>query len=167
MARTFHLERVQLVRRPLEDVFAFFSQARNLEAITPDFLSFEVLTPEPIVMQPGTLIDYRLRLFGIPFQWQSRIEAFEPMRRFTDVQTRGPYRRWEHHHEFYAVPDGTLCVDRIDYELPLGPLGSVARALFVNRSLEQIFDFRRQRIRELLPDCDQAPTPEAVERAMG
>ena len=97
------LEREQLVPRPLDEVFAFFAEARNLERITPPWLRFEVLTPEPIAMTAGTLIDYRLRLRGIPLRWVSRIEEWEHERAFADRQLRGPYRLWHHRHEFVRL----------------------------------------------------------------
>ena len=148
MAAIHRLQRAQLIPRPLPEVFAFFADAGNLEMITPPTLGFEILTPRPIRMHAGTLIDYRLRLFGIPFRWQTRIETFEPLVRFTDVQLRGPYRRWHHLHEFFATTDGTLVVDTVDYALALGPLGSVAHALFIGRTLAQIFDYRRTHLAE-------------------
>ena len=140
---TVRLRRSQLVARPLPEVFAFFADAGNLEAITPPTLRFEILTPHPIAMRAGTLIDYRLRLFGIPFHWRTRIETFEPDVRFTDVQVRGPYRRWHHLHQFFATADGTQVVDTVDYVLPLGPVGALAHALFVRLMLDHIFDYRQ------------------------
>jgi ligand-binding SRPBCC domain-containing protein len=137
------LERSQLVPRPRREVFAFFADAGNLERLTPSFLSFQILTPAPIEMRPGTLIDYRLSLFGLAFRWRTRIEVFEPGVRFVDVQLRGPYRRWHHTHTFADAPGGTLIGDRVEYELPLGPLGEVARALLVGRQLDTIFEHRR------------------------
>ena len=146
------LEREQLVPRPLDEVFAFFAQARNLERITPPWLRFEVLTPEPIAMAPGTLIDYRLRLRGIPLRWRSRIEEWEDGRAFADRQLRGPYRLWHHRHEFVACGAGTVVRDRVRYALPLGRLGSLAHAAFVRRDLERIFDHRRAAVRRLLDE---------------
>jgi ligand-binding SRPBCC domain-containing protein len=143
VATAHRLERSQLVARPLPEVFAFFADAGNLEAMTPPTLGFEIRTPRPIPVRAGTLIDYRLRLFGLPFDWQTRIETFEPQVRFSDVQLRGPYRRWHHLHEFFATTTGTLVVDTVDYELPLGPLGDLAHALFVRRTLAHIFDYRQ------------------------
>jgi ligand-binding SRPBCC domain-containing protein len=138
------LERSQRVPRPRAEVFAFFADAGNLERLTPPFLSFQVLTPAPIEMRPGTLIDYRLSLFGLPFRWRTEIEVFEPGVRFVDVQLRGPYRRWHHTHTFADVPGGTLIGDRVEYALPLGPLGELAHALLVRRQLDTIFAHRRQ-----------------------
>jgi len=138
------LERSQLVPRPRGEVFAFFADARNLERLTPGFLRFEILTPGPIEMRPGTLIDYRLSLFGVGFRWRTEIEAFEPGVRFVDVQLRGPYRRWHHTHTFADAPGGTLIGDRVEYQLPLGPLGELARALVVRRQLDTIFEHRRR-----------------------
>ncbi len=148
--REYRLVREQLIRRPREEVFAFFADAANLERITPDFLKFKITSPLPIEMRSGALIEYRLRLFGVPFNWQTLIESWEPPVRFTDIQLKGPYRRWHHTHEFIEVDEGTLCVDTVDYELPLGLLGGLAHALFVRRSLNQIFNHRCEVIDELL-----------------
>ena len=131
-----------MVARPRSQVFAFFADASNLERLTPRSLGFKILTPLPIAMHAGTLIDYRIALFGFPFRWRTRIEVFEPEVRFVDVQLSGPYRYWHHTHEFFDASGGTRMRDRVVYEVPLGPLGEVARALFVRRELEHVFDFR-------------------------
>jgi ligand-binding SRPBCC domain-containing protein len=137
------LERHQVLPGRPEDVFPFFADARNLERITPPWLGFRVVTPGAIDMGAGTLIEYRLRLHRVPVRWLTRIEAWEPPDRFVDAQVRGPYRAWRHEHRFALTPDGaTLMRDRVDYELPLGPLGSLAHALFVRRDVERIFDHR-------------------------
>jgi ligand-binding SRPBCC domain-containing protein len=149
--RLQRLDREQTVPRRLDEVFDFFSQARNLELITPPWLGFEVLKAEPEPMRQGTLISYRLRLHGMPLRWQSRIEEWEPGRAFVDTQVRGPYRLWRHRHEFEEVAHGgTLVRDRVDYSLPLGPLGSAVHAAFVRRDLGRIFDFRREAVERLL-----------------
>jgi ligand-binding SRPBCC domain-containing protein len=150
MARRHVLERTLVVPRPRDEVFAFFADARNLEAITPSFLRFRVVTAGPIPMAPGALIEYRLSLFGVPFSWRTRIETFEPGARFVDVQLRGPYRLWRHLHAFEDAPGGTRVSDRVEYELPLGPLGALAHGLFVRGALARIFDHRRKRIEALL-----------------
>ena len=147
--RVHRLEREQRVAAPVGAVFEFFAHARNLERITPSWLRFEVLTPEPIAMAPGTLIEYRLRLHGLPVRWTSRIEEWEPGRGFVDSQVRGPYRLWHHRHEFVADGDGTVVRDRVRYALPLGPLGGLGHPL-VRRDLQRIFEFRRDAARRLL-----------------
>jgi len=150
MTRIHLLERSQVVRRPRAEVFEFFAEPRNLEAITPAFLRFEILPPVPPGVSPGTLIDYRLRLFGLPLRWRTRIEALDRGRSFVDVQLRGPYALWEHTHTFEDVAGGTLVGDRVRYALPLGPLGAAAHPLFVRRTLDRIFDHRRERVAALL-----------------
>jgi ligand-binding SRPBCC domain-containing protein len=145
--RVHVLERSQRLELPAAEAFAFYADARNLEAITPPWLGFRVVTANPVEMRAGTLIDYRLRLHGVPIRWHTRIEVWEPPRRFVDVQLRGPYARWEHTHAF--EPDGDAAVvirDRVRYALPLGPLGALAHALFVRRDLERIFDYRRDAV---------------------
>ena len=148
--RVHRLDREQFVTRPLDEVFEFFSQARNLEALTPGFLRFEVLTPEPIEMRPGTLIRYRLKVRGVPMRWVSQIEAWEWGRTFVDRQLSGPYRLWHHRHDFEARDGGTVVRDRVHYAIPLWPLGEVAHELLVRRDLEAIFGFRREAVERLL-----------------
>lgn len=140
------LRREQLLPGTPDDVFGFFADAGNLEAITPPWLRFRIVTPRPIPMGRGTLIEYRLRLHGLPISWLTRIEVWEPGRRFVDQQLHGPYALWHHTHEFQATADGTLMRDTVRYALPFGALGGVAHALFVRRDLERIFDFRRTAI---------------------
>jgi ligand-binding SRPBCC domain-containing protein len=144
------LERSLLLPRPRAEVFAFFGNPRNLEVITPDFLRFEILPPVPAQMAEGVLIDYRLSLFGVPFRWRTRIAAWVPEMRFVDVQVRGPYARWHHTHTFEDVPGGTMVGDRVEYQLPLGPLGEIAHPVLVRRTLERIFDHRQRRVLDLL-----------------
>lgn len=147
------LEAVQWLPRPREEVFAFFSDAFRLEDLTPAFLNFHVLTPRPIEIKAGTLIDYRLRLHGIPVRWRSRISVWEPPHRFVDDQVRGPYRRWHHEHSFEPADGGTLCRDVVDYAV-LG--GALVDALFVRRSLREIFGYRQAKLRELFPSAGSA-----------
>lgn len=149
MGRRFRLEQIQIVPKPRSEVFAFFADARNLERLTPDFLGFQITTPGPLEMKAGAIIDYSLRLYGVSLKWKTRIEVFEPELRFVDTQLKGPYRYWHHLHEFEEVELGTRMRDVVDYELPFGPLGTVARALFVRRSLERIFGYRRQAVTEI------------------
>ena len=147
--RVHVLEREQRVPRGLDEVFAFFAQARNLERITPPWLRFEVLG-EPGEVGPGTLIEYRLALHRIPLRWISRIDEFTPGRAFVDRQVHGPYRLWHHAHAFAPDGDGTVVSDRVRYALPLGPAGELAHRLIVRRDLERIFDFRHAAVRAQL-----------------
>jgi ligand-binding SRPBCC domain-containing protein len=140
------LTREQIVPGDPDTVFAFFSDAANLEAITPAWLRFRIVSPQPIRMAAGTLIEYRLELHRVPIRWLTRIESWEPGRRFVDVQLRGPYRLWHHTHAFDPHRDGTLVRDTIRYALPLGPLGRLAHVAFVRRDLERIFDHRHAEI---------------------
>ena len=153
------LERTQIVPLPRPDVFAFFADARNLEAITPRFLRFQILPPVPSTLEAGSRIDYRLSLLGVPFRWRTRIAAWEPGVRFVDVQERGPYALWHHTHTFADVAGGTRVSDQVEYRLPLGALGEVAHPIMVRRTLARIFDHRRDRVAELLgapPDAQRA-----------
>ena len=141
-----HFEQEQLVRRRRSEVFGFFADAANLERITPASLHFEIRSPQPIAMRSGATIHYQLSLFGLKFRWCTLIESFDPESEFVDVQTKGPYRSWRHTHTFADAPGGTLVRDRVEYEIPWGPLGELANRLFVARQLRRIFDFRRTAI---------------------
>ncbi len=144
------LERRQFIPRPIEEVFAFFSRAENLETMTPPFLNFRILSVDPPELRRGTRIYYRLALHGlIPMRWTSEITRWEPPFGFVDEQVSGPYRVWHHEHRFDSSGGGTDMCDRVEYALPLGPLGVVAHGLLVHRDLKCIFDFRARRIREL------------------
>jgi ligand-binding SRPBCC domain-containing protein len=147
----YKLRREQVVPRPLEEVFSFFSDARNLQKITPPWLNFQILTQEPIDIQPGTLLEYRLKWHGLGIRWQTRIVTWNPPGVFTDEQIRGPYRLWHHTHTFTADAGGTRMVDVVNYQLPLGILGAMAHRFAVRRDLERVFDYRRQVIESLFP----------------
>ena len=149
--RVYVLERRQRRELPVQRAFEFYAQARNLAVITPPWMGFDVITPGPIEMRPGVLIDYRLKLHGVPVRWRTRIVVWEPPLRFIDVQVRGPYALWEHTHTF--EPDGEHAVligDRVRYALPLGPLGQIAHAAFVKRDLKRVFDYRERAVAERL-----------------
>jgi hypothetical protein len=137
------LERSQLLERPAADVFAFYSDAANLEAITPPFLRFRILTPTPIAMQAGTRIEYALSLYGVPVRWRTLITRWEPGVCFVDEQESGPYALWRHTHAFEPRGTSTLMRDVVEYREPFGALGQLAHVLVVRRMLERIFDHRR------------------------
>jgi ligand-binding SRPBCC domain-containing protein len=144
--RVHRLERSQRIPRRRGEVFAFFADASNLEAITPPFLHFRILSPLPIEMRSGARIDYALSLGGVPLKWRTRITEWEPGVHFVDEQESGPYARWRHTHRFEDQGSSTLMRDSVEYSEPLGALGWVAHGLFVERVLERIFDFRRDAI---------------------
>jgi ligand-binding SRPBCC domain-containing protein len=134
---------------PREQVFAFFADAANLERITPRELAFRILTPQPIPMHEGALIDYRLRLFGVPLRWQARIARWQPPIGFVDEQLRGPYRVWRHIHRFHDGGATTTVEDVVHYGLPLAPFGEIFHPL-VRLQLERIFRFRQSAVRSYL-----------------
>lgn len=151
------LTREQHLGRPPEEVFPFFADARNLEAITPPVLRFRVVTPGSIEMAAGTLIQYRLRVRGLTVDWLTRIESWKPGVSFVDTQLAGPYRLWHHTHTFEQRSGGTLMRDVVRYALPLWPLGELAGPL-VRRELTAIFDFRRETVAGILePDPETPP----------
>jgi ligand-binding SRPBCC domain-containing protein len=146
--REYVLERRQTVPVPLADAFAFFADAQNLERITPAWLRFRIVHAADDVTA-GSILVYRLQLFGLPIHWVTRIAEWRPPRSFTDVQLTGPYRLWEHTHRLTPVPGGTEIYDHVRYRLPGGPLAPLIQ-LIVARWLRMIFDYRAERTRGIL-----------------
>ena len=144
------LNRSLTLELPREQVFEFFSDAGNLERITPPELSFHIVTLQPLELRQGTLIDYKLRLRGLPLTWRTEISVWDPPNEFVDRQLSGPYSQWIHRHTFTEIgPGKTLIEDEVRYRLPLEPLGDLAHFV-VRRELEYIFDFRQKMVAELL-----------------
>lgn len=141
LSRTTHIELAN------DKTFDFFSDASNLEAITPPSLRFEILTPRPVLMAEGTIIDYRIRVHGIPFRWRSEITAWEAPHRFVDEQLSGPYRSWVHEHRFIERDGGTDVIDEVTYSVYGGAL---VERLLVAPELRRIFDYRQRRLHQLL-----------------
>jgi ligand-binding SRPBCC domain-containing protein len=146
---THTLQTETVLNAPLEKVFEFFSNAENLGRITPDDLGFEILTPTPIEMKQGALIDYRIKLGMIPMLWRTEITVWEPNTRFVDSQLKGPYKKWIHEHRFVAEGDKTRMFDRVDYEVPGFFLSPLIAKLFVSPRVNRIFRHRNQVINDL------------------
>jgi ligand-binding SRPBCC domain-containing protein len=153
------LYRRQWVPRTLHDTFAFFERPQNLARITPPWLGFRTLTPEPIRMARGLTLDYTVRVLGVRSHWRSLISEYDPPASFRDVQVIGPYRLWDHRHRFWREDGGTAIEDFVVYELPLGPLGVLVDRLTVRRQLDAIFDYRRAQIEALLARTEDASVP--------
>lgn len=132
--------------RPRPDVFAYFSDARNLEAITPPWLRFRIITPLPVLMRRSARILYRLSLHGVPIRWETEITAWEPPFRFVDEQRRGPYLEWRHEHVFEDCPGGCMMTDSVRYSVWGGML---VHSLFVKRDVCRIFRYRAQILQKI------------------
>ncbi len=150
--------------RPRPEVFAFFADAANLEALTPPWLGFHIVTPQPIELRTGALIEYRLRVHGLPLRWTTEITAWEPPVRFVDEQLRGPYRLWLHEHTFEDAPGGTFVRDRVRYRPPFGRL---ANWLVVERDVRTIFRHRSETLLRLFGGRAEDVEPLVIERLPG
>ncbi len=154
MGNGFQLSQSQTFRQSIGELFSFFLDPQNLEAITPDRLNFTVLEANPVPPREGTVIRYKLRLRGIPLSWTSEISDFESERYFTDSMIEGPYKRWEHIHTFETINNRTVMGDQVYYELPYGSAGRFAHLLFVKRDLKHIFRHRAQALRKRFGNID-------------
>jgi ligand-binding SRPBCC domain-containing protein len=148
-----HLHRETVVPSRLEETFAFFSDAANLERLTPPWLNFRIRTPQPVPMHEGAIIDYRIVLYGVPIPWRTRIDVWEPGVRFVDRQLIGPYLWWHHEHRFEAVAEGTRVVDHVEYVPRVRWLSSV----LVRRDVERIFGYRQAVLPTLLTAAAMPP----------
>ncbi len=143
------LEKKTVIRRSRSELFDFFSNAGNLNLITPPELGFRIITTLPLEMKEGALIEYVIRLNGIPFKWKTEITKWDPPNSFTDTQLKGPYRMWVHEHIFEDKGDTTLMTDIVRYLSPGGPFEIIPHKLFVERKVREIFDFREKRFNEI------------------
>jgi ligand-binding SRPBCC domain-containing protein len=150
-----------VVKASETETWDFFSSAENLPAITPPWLAFKILTPHPIKIEAESLLDYTIKWFGLPIHWRTRIIDWAPPRSFIDLQLKGPYTLWHHQHTFTPSTEGTICTDRVIYQLPLGPLAWPVQRWIVRKQLLEIFRFRRKVIadrlgwvRAIQPDVD-------------
>ena len=143
---TYILRREQWIARPIDEVFAFFADAQNLEKLSPSWLGFKILSMSTDSIEQGTTIHYRLRLHGIPVHWQTDICEWNAPHCFVDEQTKGPYRQWHHTHKFEAHGSRTKVIDEVQYSLPFGVLGQIVHVLKVRRDVNRIFDYRRLQI---------------------
>ncbi len=157
LARAESLRREQWVPRPLDEVFPFFADAHNLEALTPPALNFSILTTK-IELHAGSLIEYKLHLHGVPLRWRTLIGVWEPPHRFVDEQLSGPYSLWHHEHTFVERDGGTLLTDHVRYVVPGGPLAPLISRFFVRPELKKIFDYRQKIIAQRFG----APSPKSA-----
>ena len=142
----FSIDSSVTLRRPLEEVFDFFSKAENLGLLTPGWLRFQIVSPLPIEMKIGATIEYRIRLYGVPMKWSSEITEWDPPRMFEDTQIRGPYRKWVHRHTFRETDEGTVATDQVLYRVPGG---AVVNKLFIAGQVRRIFDYRKAKLKEI------------------
>ncbi len=147
--KTHFLRRTTKIQRPLKEVFEFFSNAENLNLLTPPELQFAILSDLPIEMKKGTLIDYQIRLSGIRFNWRTEISEWEPPFRFVDKQLKGPYKIWIHEHRFEELKGETLMHDTVEFLSPGGLFEPLINKGFVEKRVKKIFDFRKQKLNEL------------------
>lgn len=158
------LEREQFLPITLSAAWAFFSSPKNLGVITPPDMDFRIHEPfDDRPMHSGQTIRYTVKpMFGLPLTWVTRIEEVEAPNRFVDTQIKGPYKRWWHQHTFEAVQGGVLMRDRVEYELPLGPLGDLAHRIFVKQRLTAIFEFRNATLLNLFPSAERRTANDTV-----
>ena len=149
MVKIYKKSVTQFIDKPLDVVFSFFAKPENLRRITPSTLDFQILTPTPISMVKGTVIDYNIKVMGIRVHWRTLITSYNPPNQFVDEQTKGPYLLWIHTHTFKVKDEGVEIHDCIEYSIPMGLLGRFVHFLWIKRKLDQIFDFRRRKIEEI------------------
>ncbi|MFZ1291128.1 MAG: SRPBCC family protein [Melioribacteraceae bacterium] len=145
----FTLKKIQIINAPIKDVFHFFESPENLEKITPPSLGFIIKTPKPLTMKEGAIFDYTIKLGLIKFPWKTLISKYNPPYVFQDIQKSGPYKKWEHTHEFIDMGDKTKIIDTVIYDLFPKFLSETINNLFIKRRVEEIFDFRTKKINQI------------------
>ena len=151
--KLYTLKREQKISKNIDDVFEFFSKPENLSIITPSKMKFKILTPSPIEMKEGALIDYTVNIFRFPIRWRTLITHYKPTNMFVDQQLKGPYSMWHHTHLFERLNDEeTLIKDIVIYAVPFGIIGKLVHSLYIKSDLNAIFDFRSRKIREIFND---------------
>ena len=143
---TFYKE--QFVPSDMDTVFDFFSRPENLEKITPSAMGFNIITPTPIEMKEGAIIDYTVKILGVPVRWRTMITSYKENEYFVDEQLKGPYSYWHHKHTFKEVEGGILIIDEITYALPIQAFRKIVHPVLIKPQLNQIFDFRFQTIKD-------------------
>ena len=152
-SKMYTLKTEQIIEKPIKNVFEFFKTPENLERLTPDSLNFHFLTPTPITMKEGSIIDYQLSVFFKTIRWTTYITNYDPPYKFSDVQLKGPYSFWHHTHQFESLDQNkTKMIDEVRYQLPFGVFGKIAHTLFVKRQLNDIFNYRKQVLKDILND---------------
>jgi len=152
--KIYELNKTQFINQPIDVVFNFFSKPENLALITPSKLAFKILTPTPITINKGTLIDYTIRLMGFPVHWRTLITKYNPPYEFVDEQIKGPYLFWHHTHTFKAVNGGSEIKDKVRYSIPMGYLGQFIHKIWIKKDLEKIFEYRKAVIDKLFNQSD-------------
>ena len=159
--RIYKLHCELLVKRPLNETFAFFENPANLGRITPPWLSFNIVTKD-VRMGQGAQFDYIIRWLGVPMKWRSLITRYSPPREFVDEQLIGPYKTWHHRHTFEETPDGVVVGDHLEYSLPFGPLGAIAQAVMVKRQLEAVFRYRQSELAKIFAGQTKELVPPSI-----
>ena len=148
--KLYTLKKEQIIPRNILDVFDFFSKPENLSVITPSKMGFKILTPSPIEMKEGALIDYTVKIIGLPIRWTTLITKYDPPNLFIDQQLKGPYSMWHHTHNFKKLNDNeTLIEDIVVYSVPYSFIGGLIHSLYIKRDLEKIFSYRSKKIKEI------------------
>ena len=148
--KMFQYKKIQIIDKPIKEVFSFFENPENLEKITPTNLGFKIKTPKPLVMKEGAIFEYTIRLGIIRFPWKTLITIYDPPFKFQDIQKFGPYKKWEHTHEFFEIGNKTKMIDTVNYDLFPSFLSKIINKLFVKKRVEEIFNYREKYLQKIM-----------------